>query len=45
MARDGDFEAGMCCATTFKKKSSNARGCNTKNNFALGAKMIAECVI
>ena len=35
----------MGCATTIKKKCSNARGCSTENNLALTLEMIAEGVV
>ena len=45
MARNGDLEAGMGSATTWKKKGSNARGCNTQYNLVLGAQVIAKGVV
>jgi hypothetical protein len=35
----------MCSTTTLEKESSNARGCHTENNLALGAQMIAKGVV
>ena len=45
MNGNGDFEAGMSSATTFKKKCCNARGSHTKNNFALGAQVVAKGIV
>ena len=35
----------MCSTTTLEKKSSNARGCHTENNLALGVQMIVKSVV
>jgi hypothetical protein len=35
----------MGSATTFEQKSCNARGCNTNDNLALGAKAVAEGIV
>jgi hypothetical protein len=45
MVRNRNLKGGMSCATTLKKKSSNARGCNTEHYFPLSTKVIAESVI
>src|SRR5260370_42102159 len=45
IAGNRDLEARMSCAATHEKKSSNARGCNTKNNLVLWAQMVAESIV
>ena len=45
MVRNRNLKGEMSCMTTLKKKSNNARGCNTEHYFPLSTKMIAEGII